>query len=101
MLALGKPFERLLPDYAMADVALARSQSGHSLEEIAQGLQATTDEVRQWLEDAEAARQRAAQSPSRKHCSYCRKYIGVNTPARREMDLYYQGMRPSENARPS
>jgi hypothetical protein len=50
MLALGKPFERVLPLFILQEMAMTRRRGGESVETIATALGETTEEVRSWLE---------------------------------------------------
>jgi len=66
MLALGKPFERRLPDYMLRDLAADQHQMGDSPEVIADHLEASDDEVQAWLQGKRLA-ERAGPSRAREN----------------------------------
>ncbi len=87
MLALGKPFERQIPDYMLRDLAVDRHQKGQSVEIIADYLEATDEEVQTWLQGA-VARQ-ISQDPFSETCTFCHEGIPTGTEFTRQMDRYY------------
>jgi hypothetical protein len=88
MLALGKPFERRLFDYMLRDLADIKHREGESVEKIAESLEATTDEVRTWLQEAVAKRQ-IVEDPFPNYCCEDGQVIPLGTPYIRSMDRYY------------
>jgi hypothetical protein len=89
MLALCKPFERAFAPCFLADFAWNRREKGQSLEQIALGLEATLDEVKEWLAAVETAHRRPARSPFNYRCDFCGQPIGDDIPARREGSIYF------------
>ena len=85
MLALGKPFERGLPDYMLRELAVCEHRKGRGVGAIAEYLDATDDEVQTWLK---AASERTY-DPFAKTCTGCNGSIPTGTPYTREMDRYY------------
>jgi hypothetical protein len=56
MLAIGKPFQRRTPDYMLRDLADIRNCEGQSVDQIAEYLDVTPEEVRSWLQEASVKR---------------------------------------------
>jgi hypothetical protein len=88
MLALGKPFERRLFDVMLRDLADIKSREGETIEKIAESLQATTDEVKTWLQEAVATRH-IVEDPFPIYCAADGQRIPLGTPYMRIMDRYY------------
>ncbi len=65
-----------------------KNRQGQPLEKIAESLEATTDEVRSWLQEAAAERQ-IVEDPFPKFCHIDGERIPLGTPYTREMDRYY------------
>lgn len=87
MLALGKPFERRLPNYMLRDLAVVEHQSGKSVEAIADQFEADDDEVQAWLQGVGAGQ--FSHDPFPKSCTYCNAGLPMGTPYIRQMDRYY------------
>ena len=88
MLALGKPFERRLPEHILRDLAEVGYRKGEPIERIADDLEATIDEVKMWIQEAATVRL-AAEDPFPKYCASDGQRIPIGTPYTREMDRYY------------
>jgi phage terminase large subunit len=87
MLALGKPFERLLPEFMLRDLAVDEHKKGKSVEAIADYLETDDNEVQAWLHGAAAFQ--SSYDPFAKTCTYCNAAIPTGTPYQRERHRYY------------
>jgi hypothetical protein len=83
MLALGKPFQRLVPNFILRELAADQHRRGDSAEVIADHLEATQT----WLHGL-AVRQ-FGNDPFPKACTYCSARMPMGTPYTRQMDRYY------------
>jgi phage terminase large subunit len=88
MLAIGKPFQRRTPDYMLRDLADIRNREGQSVDQIAEYLDATPDEVKSWLHEASVKRQKL-EDPFPHHCAVDGQYIPPGTEYVRQGDRYY------------
>jgi hypothetical protein len=85
---LGKPFERRPFNFMLRDLADVKSRAGETIEKIAESLEATTDEVRTWLQEA-AAKRHIVEDPFPIYCFADGQLIPIGTPYTRSMDRYY------------
>jgi phage terminase large subunit len=76
MLAFGKSFKSVFPRFMQEQMAVTQNQNGKSVDEIARHVDATPDEVRNWIRNSP----RLGSSPYAKRCDACGIYIGDNVP---------------------
>jgi hypothetical protein len=88
MLAIGKPFQRRIPDYMLRDLADIKNREGQSVDQIAQYLDATSDEVRGWIQEENAKRLKL-EDPFPHYCAIDGEYIPIGTEYIRQGDRYY------------
>ena len=89
MLAIGHKRERIVPDYMLSENAANAYRRGDRVEAIAVELDATVDEVRQWIEEQRLLEFSRFPFLYDKVCAFCAKPIKLEEEWHFEFGCYY------------